>query len=131
MKWKNMANKLVSTILVISVFCIFFGTMYGIWVDFITGIKITATSVILCIRFFILLDCIEEHGKQQELIDRSKPEYVKVEKLVNGNTVYRCPHCNYLLSKKDNTKMVYLAMEKYCPICGQKLDWESIYWKNI
>ena len=33
-----------------------------------------------------------------------------------------CPQCNAILGAVDNVE--YTAHQKYCPNCGQKLDWE-------
>ena len=68
----------------------------------------------------------------QELVDKETPMKPIVNKLPyevhDGEIVTKyyecnCPKCNVVLTKKWGH--VYIRADKYCPNCGQKLDWSD------
>lgn len=68
----------------------------------------------------------------QELVDKETPMKPIANKLPyevhDGEIVtkyyeYNCPKCNVVLTKK--WRHVYIRADKYCPNCGQKLDWSD------
>ena len=52
----------------------------------------------------------------QELVDKETPKKI-VQKQVKHWIDYHCPSCNHKL-RRD-------TQYKYCPHCGQKLDWSE------
>lgn len=61
----------------------------------------------------------------QELVDRATPKLVlkQWDEMRNCTDFYRfdCPNCESNISKVDRN-----LMYKFCPFCGQVLDWEDL-----
>ena len=53
----------------------------------------------------------------QELVDKETPKKVKIKEFDNGEYGAYCPSCN--------SGMPFHWKMKYCPSCGQKLDWSD------
>lgn len=73
------------------------------------------------------IDSVEDSKNTlQELLDKEKPmELIKKKELIDDclgyiDFVYRCANCN----ERMNYIMVY-DEGKYCPNCGQRLDWKN------
>ena len=54
----------------------------------------------------------------QELVERATLKKVVFD---NRDGVYSCPKCDAYNSDKNN----YRTNNKYCPYCGQALDWSE------
>jgi len=62
--------------------------------------------------------------ENKELSEKQEPKSPKVDKRKYSED-YICPCCNHRFISKDETGWFAGMRQKFCPDCGQAIDWEN------
>ncbi len=75
-------------------------------------------------RVYIESDHYDEEDIRllQELVDKATPKKPIEKELWHGGIASKCPECGYCLT---NSMLPCDTQYKFCPDCGQKIDWEE------
>lgn len=86
--------------------------------------KVGEEGLLNFVAFEVDEDTISVTGDGWIPVEKQKPMKPKIHKDRFSNT-YNCPKCSYVLIHRDETGWFCGQHYKFCPECGQAIQWEE------